>query len=139
MTVFTPADTICLLDYMGEGYWTTWFRGRQVETEAFRVKKTDKNVVKIAVQLKEPAATNWIEVQLDGTTKGWMMAPFGLSGTAHHYGDDVELCYPPAATHGRSGLTAKRPGLWSASRMALPAGSCADRVCSYNEWQFPGY
>jgi len=94
---FTPADTLYLLNRIGEGYLIWWFRGRADTGYQFwsggeyggRPQPTDP-----AVLIRRPKSVTWVRVRNAAGQEGWIVHDLDKMATGG-YMDERERCLHP--------------------------------------------
>jgi len=92
---FGPADTLYLLNYLGEGYLVWWFRGRADTGQAFWPTRAgpSRHPGRRAVLLRRTSEVWWVRVRNARGEEGWLVPTMAtMSGAAPHYDDGPERC-----------------------------------------------
>jgi hypothetical protein len=84
---FTPADTLYLLNSMGEGYLMWWFRGQAAVGYQFWPTDT-------AVLVRPTKAVYWIRARNTAGQEGWLVGDYRKMATGG-YMDEIERCLHP--------------------------------------------
>ena len=89
---FIPADTLYILNYIGEGYLVWWYRGRadtgyQFWDDSHGYVHGPKSVV----VLREARSTDWVQVRSAAGKEGWVVQD-GYKMATGGYMDEVERC-----------------------------------------------
>jgi hypothetical protein len=84
---FTPADTLYLLNSMGEGYLMWWFRGQA--GVGYQFWPTDT-----AVLLRQTKTVYWIRARNTDGQEGWIVFDYRKMATGA-YTDDIDRCLHP--------------------------------------------
>ena len=95
---FAQTDTLYVLNYHGEGFFTVWHAGRFYKTEVFWPWESlhrrpdyqyDGRV------LSERAATFWVNVRTADSVTGWIEVDYDVFKMSHYYVPASELRCPP--------------------------------------------
>lgn len=94
---FTPADTVYLLNYIGEGYLVWWYRGRAVTGYQFWVddRMSGRLLTRSAVAVRSQKAVWWVRVRSTAGQDGWIIGDGDRLATDGSF-DDVGRCLHPA-------------------------------------------
>jgi hypothetical protein len=93
--LFTPADTLYVLNVRGEGYLVWWFRGQAMDGYQFwagepfgvrRSRPTDPAVV-----VRGPRSVWWVHVRNLAGREGWIRGDYRKMATSG-YMDEIERC-----------------------------------------------
>ncbi len=94
---FGRADTLYLLNYLGEGYLVWWFRGRADTGQIFWPSTIliNASAPRSAVLIRSADETQWALVRNAQGEEGWLEPSMDImAGGAPHYGDGPERCSP---------------------------------------------
>jgi hypothetical protein len=92
---FTPADTIYLLDYRGEGYLTWWLHGHAETGMIFWNSRMSGGFKSKVVRLvREPEQEWWVNVENARGQRGWIIPSYAtVAGPgSDHYDDGPQRC-----------------------------------------------
>src|SRR6266545_6268316 len=96
---FTPADTLYLLNSIGEGYLIWWFRGQAAEGYQFwrdiDADEVAKYPADTAVLVRRPTAVRWVRERNPTGQEGWIVRDYQKMATGG-YMDEIERCLHPA-------------------------------------------
>ena len=93
---FTPADTLYILNYEGEGYLTWWFRGQAAHGYQFwNDEHAGGPYSKDVVSIRSAQSVWWVRVRNAGGKEGWMVGSLDKFATGG-YMDEIDRCLPPA-------------------------------------------
>jgi hypothetical protein len=77
---FTAADTLYLLNPLGEGYAMWWFRGRADTGYQFWTERPEIVPFDTAVQIRPTESTWWVQVRNAANLEGWIKYAFDEVG-----------------------------------------------------------
>jgi hypothetical protein len=73
---FEPGDTLYVLDYLGEGFYSVWYNGEILEATDYwyapdEITAENREMVR-AIQLREPEPEWWTRISLPDGRTGWL-------------------------------------------------------------------
>ena len=87
---FAQGDTLHVLHYLGEGRFNVWYRGVEIETEAFWVEEGAGAAR--AMLSEEATAEYWVDVETSTGRHGWVLVEEGLVAMANLRDPDAPWC-----------------------------------------------
>ena len=93
---FIPADTLYILNYLGEGYLVWWYRGQAVTGYQFwNDEHASGPYSKDVVAIRSAHSVWWVRVRNAAGKEGWIVGSLDRFATGG-YMDEIERCLPPA-------------------------------------------
>ncbi|SRR6266545_677322 len=92
---FTPADTLFVLNYIGEGAVVWWFRGQAIEANEFWGDDPDEplapNPTDTVALVRRTQTVWWVHVRNAAGKEGWIVGDYSKMATGG-YMDEIERC-----------------------------------------------
>jgi len=93
---FIPADTLYILNYLGEGYLVWWYRGQAVTGYQFwNDEHASGPYSKDVVAIRSAHSVWWVRVRNAAGKEGWIVGSLDRFATGG-YMDEIERCLHPA-------------------------------------------
>ncbi len=90
--IFQPGDTLFFLNYVGEGFYITWFKGEHMGTEQFWPGPTTPSHLEFAGTLvQEVESVFWVQIRSANHAEGWVVVDYALLARPNMYRENDPL------------------------------------------------
>ena len=93
--IFQPGDTLYVLDYVGEGFYNTWFQGSFFETEQFWPGPdffTSSDYVYGGSVVQEVGSSFWVQIRSAEREEGWVDVSNTTLAAPNSFDPDPPTC-----------------------------------------------